>query len=68
MSRTASRDTYYGQSAQSAQSAISADSLWDALCNRIAKAFCRRFHHTVSLPVNSKYRCLTCLREFDTEW
>ena len=29
---------------------------------------CRLFHRGVSRPVNGKYRCWTCLREFDLQW
>jgi len=38
------------------------------LCNRMSKAVCRRFHNEVSLPVCGKYRCMKCLREFDSCW
>ncbi|HEV3332438.1 MAG TPA: hypothetical protein VG096_15720 [Bryobacteraceae bacterium] len=51
-----------------ARTPISAASLWEALCNRMGKALCRGFHRQVSLPVCGKYRCMKCLREFDSSW
>ena len=36
--------------------------------NSLAKQRCRLIHRSISRPVQGKYRCWTCLREFDTEW
>ena len=47
---------------------ITMASLWEALCNRMSKAVCRKFHNEVSRPVSGKYRCMKCLREFDSGW
>ena len=63
MQSTATRQHYHPPGAP-----ITMAGLWDALCNRFSKAVCRRFHHEVSLPVCGKYRCLKCLREFDSGW
>jgi hypothetical protein len=29
---------------------------------------CRLMHQKISHPVNGKYRCWVCLREFHTDW
>ena len=43
-----------------------------ALCSTMmkgaAKLHCRLMHKSVSRPVNGKYRCWSCLQEFDTTW
>jgi len=51
-----------------ARPVITMASLWHALRNRIAKAYCRLFHSNVSLPAYGKYHCLTCKREYDSNW
>lgn len=38
--------------------------LFDAL----AKHRCQFLHGSISRPVDGKYRCWTCLREFETDW
>jgi hypothetical protein len=43
-------------------------SLWNNLVNSMAKIHCQVMHKTVSRPVNGKYRCWSCLREFETGW
>jgi hypothetical protein len=30
--------------------------------------YCRLFHNAISRPVEGKYRCWKCLREFDLDW
>jgi hypothetical protein len=30
--------------------------------------YCHLFHRTISRPVEGKYRCWKCLREFELEW
>jgi hypothetical protein len=34
----------------------------------IGSLYCRSFHRDISRPVNGKYRCWRCLREFETGW
>jgi hypothetical protein len=34
----------------------------------LAHLYCRCFHRGISRPVNGKYRCWTCLREFEIGW
>lgn len=46
----------------------SVKSLWIALSESLSKLRCRLLHKSVSMPVKGKYRCWTCLREFDTTW
>lgn len=41
---------------------------WSALRQSIAKLHCELMHKSLSRPVNGKYRCWTCLKEFDTNW
>jgi hypothetical protein len=45
---------------------------WTALLAQVfasvAYFYCRRFHNGISRPVNGKYRCWRCLREFEIEW
>ena len=33
-----------------------------------AACHCRLIHRSISRPVNGKYRCWHCLREFETGW
>jgi len=30
--------------------------------------YCRTFHRTISRPVNGKYQCWKCLRQFELMW
>jgi len=53
---------------QTASSRPSTGSLWSTLRKRLAKTRCRMFHRYISLPVKGKYRCWTCLKEYDTDW
>ncbi len=32
------------------------------------RLYCRLFHRAISRPVNGRYRCWTCLREFEPGW
>jgi hypothetical protein len=45
---------------------------WTAVFARwidaVGRLYCRYFHGAISLPVNGRYRCWRCLREFDLEW
>jgi hypothetical protein len=41
-------------------------------CSRLlavaGNIYCRLFHRSISRPVNGKYRCWKCLREFEPGW
>jgi len=41
---------------------------WAGLCASMAATRCRLIHRKVSWPVNGKYVCWTCLREFPVKW
>ncbi len=41
---------------------------WSALSHDLAKYRCQLVHKSISRPVNGKYRCWTCLKEFETEF
>ncbi len=30
--------------------------------------FCREFHRNITRPVNGKYHCLECYREYNSPW
>ena len=34
----------------------------------VGNLYCRLFHRSIFLPVNGRYRCWKCLREFELEW
>jgi hypothetical protein len=34
----------------------------------LGNLYCRMFHKALSIPVNGRYHCWQCLREFDVEW
>lgn len=34
----------------------------------LARRRCQLIHTSISRPVNGRYRCWTCYREFDTNW
>jgi hypothetical protein len=36
--------------------------------NAVGRLYCRHFHGAISHPINGRYRCWRCLREFDLEW
>lgn len=39
-----------------------------ALLQSLSLYRCRLIHNSISHPVNGKYRCWRCLREFETGW
>ena len=41
---------------------------WSVILSSLAMVHCRVMHKAVSRPVNGKYRCWSCLREFETGW
>lgn len=41
---------------------------WSEVTTLAGNLYCRWFHGAISRPVNGKYRCWRCLREFDLEW
>jgi len=45
-----------------------AKGLWTTFLESLAEVQCRMMHKAVSRPVNGKYRCWTCLREFESNW
>lgn len=47
---------------------FSVKSLWASLSKSLGKLHCQLVHKSISRPVKGKYRCWTCLKEFDTEW
>ena len=38
------------------------------LCTKLGNIYCRLFHRSISRPMNGKYRCWTCHREFQLRW
>ena len=34
----------------------------------VGNFYCQMFHRSISRPVNGKYRCWKCLREFQLRW
>ena len=42
--------------------------LLNTMLQALARRRCQFLHEEISRPVNGKYRCWTCQREFDTEW
>ena len=47
---------------------LSVAAYWNALRTYVIKSRCRLIHRTISLPVHGKYRCWTCLQEFETDF
>lgn len=47
---------------------LSIKGLWAGLSNSLARLRCRLVHKSISHPIHGKYRCWTCLQEFDTDW
>ncbi len=43
-------------------------SLYTPLLLSLGNIYCRLFHRSISLPVNGRYRCWECHREFETDW
>jgi hypothetical protein len=50
------------------ESQFSFRSFWFTFSKSLGKLRCRLAHKSISRPVNGKYRCWTCLQEFDTSW
>ena len=38
------------------------------LLKALGRLYCRVFHDAISRPVEGKYRCWKCLREFELKW
>jgi len=38
------------------------------MVDTMARWRCQFLHSSISRPVDGKYRCWTCLREFETDW
>ena len=47
---------------------FSGKGLWSTLLKSLAEFRCRLMHKSVSLPVHGRYRCWTCLQEYETDW
>lgn len=47
---------------------LSVGSFWNTLRRNLIKQRCRLIHRNISRPVHGKYRCWTCLEEFDTDF
>jgi hypothetical protein len=41
---------------------------WGRLRSSIAAVYCRSMHGRISRPVQGKYFCWRCLREFPVRW
>ena len=50
------------------ESGFSVKAFWSSMAKSLAQIHCRVMHKSVSRPVNGKYRCWTCLQEFDSIW
>ena len=59
-------------SSESCLESLPRSASWTRVYGRISSAlatfYCRAFHGAISRPVNGKYRCWQCLREFDIQW
>jgi len=42
--------------------------LWVRGIAVFGRLYCQYFHAAISRPVNGKYRCWRCLREYELEW
>ena len=42
--------------------------VYNGMLAAIGNLYCRSLHSAISHPVNGKYRCWQCLREFDLRW
>lgn len=42
--------------------------IWNRLLTKVGNGYCRIFHKSISRPVQGRYRCWTCLREFELRW
>jgi hypothetical protein len=41
---------------------------YSLLVVRVGNLYCQLFHRSISRPVNGRYRCWKCLREFELRW
>jgi hypothetical protein len=57
---------------ESCLESLERSTLWARISARLSGAvgnlYCRTFHREISRPVNGRYRCWRCLREFDLGW
>jgi hypothetical protein len=48
------------------------DNVFSAAVNKmmatVADVYCRTFHRSISRPVNGKYHCWRCLKQFEIQW
>ena len=42
--------------------------VWRQLFAASGEFYCRLFHRAISRPVDGKYRCWECLREYELDW
>ena len=42
--------------------------VYNGMLVAIGNLYCRSVHRSMSHPVNGKYRCWQCLREFELRW
>jgi hypothetical protein len=47
---------------------IAAPGFPSQIVSNLGKLYCRLFHNAISRPVDGKYRCWKCLREFELDW
>ncbi|HJT86319.1 MAG TPA: hypothetical protein VJ732_00650 [Bryobacteraceae bacterium] len=47
---------------------FSVKAFWTTQLRNLARYRCQLVHRSISRPVNGKYRCWTCLREFETDF
>jgi hypothetical protein len=41
---------------------------YNPLAAKVGNLLCHLFHRSISRPVNGRYRCWKCLREFELRW
>jgi hypothetical protein len=42
--------------------------LWNHPLTALGNFYCRTFHKSISRPVQGRYQCWKCLREFQLKW
>jgi hypothetical protein len=47
---------------------LSVAAFWNSLRTYVSKSRCRLIHRSISHPIHGKYRCWTCLHEFETDF
>jgi hypothetical protein len=47
---------------------LPATAVHNLLYTKVGNVYCRLFHRSISRPVNGKYHCWKCLREFQLGW